>query len=143
MTSDRQQILATLNIPVTREEVSAKLGNVGDAFLTFRDSGKEMKPSTREDWKGILDVMLYIDRDTGAINDDGIPQTDPLTAITAAERYQVLGKKTADTLRADFMAQVQAIAGTGLTQGQIKKLFRLCATYNPVKAMEFGNQPKP
>lgn len=143
MTSQREQILEILNVPETREQLNAKLCAVSDAFLAFRDSGNALEAATSQDWSGIHDIMLYMDRDEGGVSDEGLPQTDPLTAITAAERYQVLDKDTADRLRADFMRQVQAITGAGLKPAQLKKLFRLCTTYNPVKVLEFGNEPKP
>lgn len=143
MTSQRKQILNLLNIPATREQLSAKLSEVSDAFHAFRESGTELKASTEQDWKGVHDFMLYIERDEADINYDFVPETDPLTAITAAERYQVFDKDVADTLRADFMKQVQAIVGAELKPAQLKKLFRLCTTYNPVTALDVGDEPKP
>lgn len=143
MANERQQILEILNTPKTREEVNSKLCAVSDAFLAFRGSGAKLGLAAEADWKAIIDFMLYMDRDTGKINDDGVPQTDPLTVITAAERYQVLNKDTADRLRADFMRRVQAIAGTGLEPFQMKKLFRLCVEYNPVKALNLDKGPNP
>ncbi|MDB5491306.1 MAG: hypothetical protein JWO78_1155 [Micavibrio sp.] len=143
MTSERQQILEILNTPKTQVALGDKLCDISDAFLGLRDAKGAVSTATDEEWKGIHDFLLYLERAESKDSKDGVLQTDPLTAITAAEHYQAVSGDTAKTLREDFMRQVRAITGVEMKPGQIKKLFSLFSTYNPVSKMDLGKGPKP
>ena len=140
--SDRQDVVDHINLPKTQRETMDKLSSLCEAFSALRDQklekGGAISASTNQDWRGLIDFMGYVEKPDGT----NVPEIDtyPLTAITAAERYQVVRKNQAEAMRAEFMRQVRAIAGPDLNPAQAKKLFRFFVTHNPTAGL-FKNEP--
>lgn len=140
-----QQVLDRSMIPETLKAVQERINLLCDTMQTLQDCGEKTQ-AMDGDHDALLALWWFAELQNNERHvqeaNEGFPSTDPLTMLKVAEQYKILPADEASKLRVEFMKRASAAAGHHLTEKQVKKLYELFRSYNPVRHMQ-PDEPKP
>lgn len=140
-----QKVMDRAVMPENLKEIQDRLNLICDAMQALQNCGEKTGAMDR-DHDALLDLWWFAELQDNEKHiqqvNEGFPSTDPLTMLKVARQYKILPANEVSQLRGEFMKRASAAAGHDLTEKEIKKLYDLFRSYNPVGHMQ-PEQPKP